>query len=145
MLSLVFGVTTGGRPQKGENMYHSQAPSRISVASRGRIVRWLIGSPLKEIERELVLQTLVSTQGNRTVSARLLGISIRTLRNKIAEFSAQGIKVPAAGSGRPLHLGVEPGPSGSVRANLRAGMVLHKESLEVKSPLPSVDAAPPSS
>jgi hypothetical protein len=96
---------------------------------------------LQEIERELVLQTLESTEGNRTISARLLGISIRTLRNKIAEYSGQGIKVPASGSGRPFHLGVELGPSGTVDANLRAGMVLHKESPEAKSHLPSVDPA----
>jgi DNA-binding NtrC family response regulator len=46
------------------------------------------------VERELVLETLVNTGGNRTASARLLGVSIRTLRNKISEYSAAGVEVP---------------------------------------------------
>jgi DNA-binding NtrC family response regulator len=40
------------------------------------------------------LETLANTHGNRTASARLLGVSVRTLRNKIAEYSAEGIDVP---------------------------------------------------
>jgi DNA-binding protein Fis len=35
--------------------------------------------------------------GNRTASARLLGFSIRTLRNKITEYSADGVDVPPPG------------------------------------------------
>ncbi|UPK40605.1 helix-turn-helix domain-containing protein [Bradyrhizobium sp. 186] len=53
---------------------------------------------MKDIERDLVLETLAKTGGNRTASARLLGFSIRTLRNKITEYSADGVDVrhPAA-------------------------------------------------
>jgi DNA-binding NtrC family response regulator len=69
----------------------------ISHASRRRLARHLVGLPLREIERDLVLETLIRTDGNRTVSARLLGFSVRTLRNKISEYSASGIEVPAAG------------------------------------------------
>lgn len=68
--------------------------SRISGASRRRLARWLVGSPIKDIERDLVLETLAKADGNRTASARLLGFSIRTLRNKIAEYSADGVDVP---------------------------------------------------
>ena len=66
----------------------------ISRASRRRLARCLVGSPIRDVERDLVLETLVNTQGNRTVSARLLGISVRTLRNKITEYSAAGLEVP---------------------------------------------------
>ncbi len=59
------------------------------------VVPLLIGSTVGEIERELVLQTLVRCQGNRTHAARLLGISVRTLRNKIRGYSADGIEVAA--------------------------------------------------
>jgi DNA-binding NtrC family response regulator len=55
----------------------------------------LIGSTVEEIERELVLQTLARCDGNRTRAARVLGFSVRTLRNKIRLYSADGIDVPA--------------------------------------------------
>jgi len=66
----------------------------ISYASRRRLARWLVGSPLRDIEQDLVLETLVNTRGNRTASARLLGVSVRTLRNKINEYAARGVDVP---------------------------------------------------
>lgn len=72
-------------------------PSHISSASRRRLARWLVGSPIKDIERDLVLETLARTDGNRTASARLLGLSVRTLRNKITEYSADGADVPPPG------------------------------------------------
>ena len=67
----------------------SPAPSEI--------VPLLIGSTVEEIERELVLQTLARCDGNRTRAARVLGFSVRTLRNKIRLYSADGIDVPAPG------------------------------------------------
>ena len=66
----------------------------ISGLSRRRLARWLVGSPLCVVERDLVLKTLAYTRGNRTLSAQLLGVSVRTLRNKITEYSAQGVYVP---------------------------------------------------
>ena len=42
--------------------------------------------PLSEIEKKAILDTLIATQGNRTRAAELLGISIRTLRNKLNEY-----------------------------------------------------------
>ena len=59
------------------------------------VVPFLIGSTVGEIERELVLQTLVRCNGNRTHAARMLGLSIRTLRNKIRLYAARGIDVPS--------------------------------------------------
>lgn len=58
------------------------------------VVPLLIGSTVGEIERELVLQTLGRCDGNRTRAARVLGMSVRTLRNKIRQYSAEGIDVP---------------------------------------------------
>jgi DNA-binding NtrC family response regulator len=58
------------------------------------VVPLLIGSTVGEIERELVLQTLARCDGNRTRAARVLGVSVRTLRNKIRQYSADGIDVP---------------------------------------------------
>jgi DNA-binding NtrC family response regulator len=65
-----------------------------SIAPK-RVVRLLIGATVEEIERELVLQTLARCGGNRTHAARVLGVSVRTLRNKIRQYSADGAEVPA--------------------------------------------------
>src|SRR5215217_5176768 len=54
----------------------------------------LLGNTLHELERELVLVTLNFHGGNRTQAARMLGISIRTMRNKIREYTRRGIAVP---------------------------------------------------
>jgi len=67
----------------------------LQLLSRNEIVPLLIGSTVGDIERELVLQTLLRCNGNRTHAARMLGLSIRTLRNKIRLYAASGIDVPA--------------------------------------------------
>ena len=66
----------------------------ISSSSRRRLARCLVGTPINDVERDLVLATLASNQGNRTASAHLLGVSVRTLRNKITEYSAEGLDIP---------------------------------------------------
>ena len=50
--------------------------------------------PLSEIERIAILKRLEQTSGNRTQAADLLGISVRTLRNKIADYKKRGLEVP---------------------------------------------------
>jgi len=59
------------------------------------LIRLLIGSTVEEVERALVVQTLARCDGNRTHAARVLGLSVRTLRNKIRVYTAEGIEVPA--------------------------------------------------
>jgi DNA-binding NtrC family response regulator len=61
------------------------------------LIRRLIGSTVEEVERGLVVQTLARYDGNRTQAARVLGLSVRTLRNKIRVYTAEGIEVPAQG------------------------------------------------
>ena len=70
-------------------------PAPSPPLAPNEIVPLLIGSTVGEIERELVLQTLGRCDGNRTRAARLLGVSVRTLRNKIRQYTAEGIDVPA--------------------------------------------------
>ncbi len=50
----------------------------------------LAGMTVAEMERRLILETLRELENNRTRAARQLGISIRTLRNKLAEYRAGG-------------------------------------------------------
>ncbi|MGM4919132.1 helix-turn-helix domain-containing protein [Tardiphaga sp. 813_E8_N1_3] len=61
------------------------------------VVTMLIGATVHEVERELMLQTLARCDGNRTHAARVLGVSVRTMRNKIRQYSADGVDVPAHG------------------------------------------------
>lgn len=49
------------------------------------------GMSLSEVEKRLILQTLELTAQNRTRAAQMLGISIRTLRNKLNEYKEAGV------------------------------------------------------
>lgn len=59
-----------------------------------------VGRSLRLVETHFILETLKHHKGNRTHAARTLGISLRTLRNKINEFTAEGYDVPAPMLGR---------------------------------------------
>src|SRR6476620_1981287 len=85
---------TVGMVDWSSTMGHMPPTAPISSASRRRLARWLVGTSLRDVERDLVLETLSHTRGNRTAAAHLLGISVRTLRNKIVEYSAEGVCVP---------------------------------------------------
>lgn len=52
-----------------------------------------VGARVADVERELVLRTLATCNGNRTHAARALGISVRTLRNRIRLYADHGIDV----------------------------------------------------
>lgn len=66
---------------------------------------WLESIPanieLVELEHLYVLYVLKKNAANRTHTARSLGISLRGLRNKIAEMIVRGIEVPMPINGRP--------------------------------------------
>jgi DNA-binding NtrC family response regulator len=66
-----------------------------------QVSRGLVGRTVAEVERDLILETLKHCLGNRTHAANVLGISIRTLRNKLNEYSADGLPVPPPGGGEP--------------------------------------------
>jgi DNA-binding NtrC family response regulator len=54
----------------------SEGGNAFSVPVRG----------LRAMEKEAILETLKQTGGNRTQTAKILGISVRTLRNKLKEY-----------------------------------------------------------
>ena len=64
------------------------------------MTRSLVGHTVAEVERDLILDTLDHCLGNRTHAAKILGISIRTLRNKLSEYVAAGITVAEPGQAR---------------------------------------------
>ena len=61
-----------------------------------------IGRKMRVVETQFIIETLKNHNGNRTHSAKTLGISLRTLRNKINEFTIEGYEVPQPTSGKPL-------------------------------------------
>ena len=58
-----------------------------------------VGQTVAEVEQMLILNTLTHCLGNRTHAANILGISIRTLRNKLKEYSEAGVAIPAPQAG----------------------------------------------
>ncbi|MBF0166846.1 MAG: sigma-54-dependent Fis family transcriptional regulator [Alphaproteobacteria bacterium] len=74
-------------------------PSSADADSADRPTQNLIGRTVADVERELILDTLYHCLGNRTHAANILGISIRTLRNKLKQYGEEGYKVPPPGEG----------------------------------------------
>ncbi len=61
-----------------------------------------VGRTVADVERDLIIDTLRHCFGNRTHAATILGISIRTLRNKLRQYSGEGVAIPAPASVPPL-------------------------------------------
>ena len=60
----------------------------------------MVGRTVADVECDLILNTLDHCLGNRTHAANILGISIRTLRNKLNQYNDDGIEVPGPGEQR---------------------------------------------
>lgn len=58
-------------------------------------LRGLVGSTVEDVERSLILETLRHCRGNRTSASSILGISVRTMRNKLKAFVEHGAAVEA--------------------------------------------------
>jgi DNA-binding NtrC family response regulator len=87
---------------EGESLAQSatDATARKAAEAAEAATRALVGRTVADVERELILDTLDHCLGNRTHAAKILGISIRTLRNKLNEYSADGLDIPEPGSAR---------------------------------------------
>ena len=85
-----------GQPLAGPAMIDSgqQTAARAAQAAEGA-ARAFVGQTVSQVEQQLILDTLVHCFGNRTHAANILGISIRTLRNKLKEYTESGVPVPA--------------------------------------------------
>ena len=64
----------------------------------GSVTSALVGRTVADVERDLIIDTLKHCFGNRTHAANILGISIRTLRNKLRQYTDEGLAVPAPGN-----------------------------------------------
>ena len=75
-------------------------PVKSAVETAQAATRSLVGRTVSDVERDLILDTLDHCLGNRTHAANILGISIRTLRNKLREYGDAGLQVPQPGETR---------------------------------------------
>ena len=86
------GIAEESDPLEGASSADDDSPlpsgdagAALSIDEKGPVV------PLREVERQMIRQALQQTDNNRTHAAKMLGISVRTLRNKLSEYRSQGI------------------------------------------------------
>lgn len=65
-------------------------PEDLTLAESSNEMHFSVGLKLENVERQYILQTLFFAQQNRTKAAEILGISIRTLRNKLNQYRQEG-------------------------------------------------------
>lgn len=91
-------VLPDGKPhmeiQSGASLDSSQTPEGTEPLAAAS----LIGRTVADVEKDLIIDTLKHCLGNRTHAANILGISIRTLRNKLNIYMSDGVNVPSPGT-----------------------------------------------
>jgi DNA-binding NtrC family response regulator len=94
--------TPDGRPVPA-SAFDTAAERAVAAAEgaiRGLQGSLRVGQTVAEVEQELILNTLDHCLGNRTHAANILGISIRTLRNKLRAYQDAGVEIAAPGETR---------------------------------------------
>jgi DNA-binding NtrC family response regulator len=81
--------TPDGAPLDRAVSVAAHAAQAAEVTMRG-----FVGRTVADVERDLIIGTLGHTGGNRTHAANILGISIRTLRNKLNQYDEEGHAIP---------------------------------------------------
>ena len=97
-IRLPDGTQVGGMAPGASVSQNS--PVEGAMLQAGAATRSLVGRTVSDVERDLILDTLDHCLGNRTHAANILGISIRTLRNKLREYSDSGLSIPSHGEQR---------------------------------------------
>jgi DNA-binding NtrC family response regulator len=81
---LVFGPSPKGCPEGSD-------PAKTGILHPGQMRQVLANRTISEVERETILGTLDSTRGNKTEAARRLGVTARTLSNKMKLWKQMGL------------------------------------------------------
>ena len=94
----------GTIPSPAQQAMQAPDPAGVSGTTSSDVqnpgaVEALVGRTIADVERDMIINTLEHCLGNRTHAANILGISIRTLRNKLNQYKDEGVSVPAASSG----------------------------------------------
>jgi DNA-binding NtrC family response regulator len=75
-------------------------PAAAAAMDDARTIHVEVGTTVDEAERQLILKTLLSTHNNKTRAAEILGITTKTLQNKLKEYSnaasASAVSIDAA-------------------------------------------------
>jgi DNA-binding NtrC family response regulator len=90
-------MLTGGRGlpvSRAAEAAAGAADAAVAKAAEAAGTAVLVGKTVAAVERDLIIDTLSHCLGNRTHAANILGISIRTLRNKLKQYSEEGVMVP---------------------------------------------------
>ena len=97
--SAVAAIRAGARdyvPLPPDRDLIAAAIASVDAAASTPEVGMLVGRTVEDVERALILETLASCRGNRTSASTILGISVRTMRNKLKSFIDAGIPVAPA-------------------------------------------------
>ncbi len=87
------------RTPDGAPVSAARGPAALAAETAEQVTRSFVGKTLADVERDLIFDTLGHTRGNRTHAANILGISIRTLRNKLNQYDDEGFAVPPPQAG----------------------------------------------
>ncbi len=96
-----FSTGIGSSAATPNNAPSASGVGKVSSApvKNAGVVEGMIGRTIADVERDMIINTLDHCLGNRTHAANILGISIRTLRNKLAQYKDEGVEVPPAVGG----------------------------------------------
>jgi DNA-binding NtrC family response regulator len=87
LMGLASPIPTSPAPNGSAQANNGSAANSNGISASGDVV------PLHEMEKRAIIQALQQTNGNRTQAAEMLQISIRTLRNKLAEYREAGVEL----------------------------------------------------
>ena len=72
---------------EGDVIFPKHLPEEVQSANGQQIESAPVGLTMKEMEKELILKTLERMEGNRTRTAEILGISLRSLQYKLKHYA----------------------------------------------------------
>ena len=92
----LHGITIAGfksKPETENIVEEKEEVKKTADISSDESMGGAVGRTIADVEQELILKTLQDVAGNRTKAAEILGITVRTLRNKLNEYRDMGIDV----------------------------------------------------
>ncbi len=95
-IHLQEGFSAPARPAPAASGAENEPEETSAGVKHTGGVEALVGKKIADVERDMILNTLDHCLGNRTHAANILGISIRTLRNKLNQYREEGADVPAS-------------------------------------------------